>query len=497
MAGTTRFGSSRCFAPVVSLALAVVLTVIATPGTGESIGPGARGYHSMVYDAQSNRIVMFGGIIADTTIAEGYRPVADTWALDVSSMGWERLAPSSQPWLSSTDTGQDDDLVGFGPLAYDVESDAIVYFRSIVDNYSNPTPGFEASPANETWALQGAKVQWVRMGTGNREAPSAGRFGPRMAYDAQSDRIILFGGWNLTDQTFPRDTWAYDYNTNTWRKMSPAVSPPGRNYHRMIYDPGTDRVILFGGFAGTSLGDMWAYDYDMDAWTPLNPAVAPSSREYHAMAYDARSRVIVLFGGVGGPSETPNADTWVYDPATNVWTQRSPSTAPSARGWHDMAYDSSIGRIVLFGGGPTRFSPTNETWLYDTANNTWALAVAPSPLATGFTFAPASPQAGQTITFTANPSGGAGPYTYSWDWGDGTPSGSGLNPSHVYANAGTFTVTLTTSDSMAHTATTSKPVLVTAAPGSSAALVLGLSGAAIVGAAAVAFLILRRRKKPG
>ena len=44
-----------------------------------------------------------------------------------------------------------------------------------------------------------------------------------MAYDAESDRVILFGGVPQND-----DTWAYDLNTNTWTLMEPAARPsPG------------------------------------------------------------------------------------------------------------------------------------------------------------------------------------------------------------------------------------------------------------------------------
>jgi len=44
----------------------------------------------------------------------------------------------------------------------------------------------------------------------------------------------------------------------------------------------------------------------------------------------------------------------------------------------------------------------------------------PSPVLTAsFTFSPANPQVGQTVSFTGSASGGTSPYTDSWTFGDG------------------------------------------------------------------------------
>ncbi len=40
-----------------------------------------------------------------------------------------------------------------------------------------------------------------------------------LAYDAESDRVVLFGG--DANPLISDETWAYDLNTNTWTDLSP------------------------------------------------------------------------------------------------------------------------------------------------------------------------------------------------------------------------------------------------------------------------------------
>jgi PKD repeat protein len=60
----------------------------------------------------------------------------------------------------------------------------------------------------------------------------------------------------------------------------------------------------------------------------------------------------------------------------------------------------------------------------------------------GFTFSPANPAVGQTVTFSGLTRVSNEPViNYMWEFGDGS-SGSGATPRHEYAKAGAYTVTL-------------------------------------------------------
>jgi chitodextrinase len=87
-----------------------------------------------------------------------------------------------------------------------------------------------------------------------------------------------------------------------------------------------------------------------------------------------------------------------------------------------------------------------------------------SPPSATFSFAPASPLAGEAVTF----SGGSDPedgdlVTRLWDFGDGTTD-TGPTPSHAYASAGDYTVTLTVMDSHGEFAQTFQSVAVRPRP---------------------------------
>jgi len=118
------------------------------------------------------------------------------------------------------------------------------------------------------------------------------------------------------------------------------VGPAGRASQAAAYDPTGDRLILFGGYSGTSyFGDTWAYDLATNAWTNLQPVgSAPAAREGHSLVYDPETKKMILFGGYDGSRQYN--DTWAYDPAANTWASLRPAArAPAARDSQAMAYD--------------------------------------------------------------------------------------------------------------------------------------------------------------
>jgi hypothetical protein len=92
-------------------------------------------------------------------------------------------------------------------------------------------------------------------------------------------------------------------------------------------------------------------------WTEVLPEANPRSRYLHAMAYDTTRGVVVMFGGHGGT--VGPTDTLEY--SEGAWTQMHPVHEPGDIRFHQMAYDPIRQKTVMFDG--------SNTWVWD--GNDW------------------------------------------------------------------------------------------------------------------------------
>jgi N-acetylneuraminic acid mutarotase len=305
----------------------------------------------MVYDWKTGNAYLFGGI--DTPSPNGDYTLFDVWTYNSFTQRWKLLLNSD----SFYNAFQRD------AVAFDPQSKKVVLFSTFV-NCDNFGCGVE------TWIYD------IATNTFENVAPSVQpslRWGSRMAYDSESKRAILFGGSDGYTAETLNDTWAYDFQTNTWTEMRPANSPPPHHFAAMTYHPLADRVILFGGYiiqADKYLNDTWAYDYNSNTWTDLQTTRRPRARLYHTIAWDIWSNKIILFGGVSKLYEPVLDDTWAFDLKSNTWTRLRQKEFPSARAWQVM--EGTWTGPLLFGGSPTHDVFTNDdTWNYYSFANKW------------------------------------------------------------------------------------------------------------------------------
>jgi N-acetylneuraminic acid mutarotase len=208
-----------------------------------------------------------------------------------------------------------------------------------------------------------------------------GYAGAQLAYDEESNVVILFGGFfmevsdigQIISTQLIDETFAYDLNTNTWTNMVPTTNPPGRQEQAMVYHPTLDRVVMFGGdlYGGEGLVETWMYDYNTNSWELIPVLNAPPDRAYSAMVYISSTDQILLFGGFSTKDKDVLNDLWAFDHDENKWIELHPDNAPSIRAYHAMAYDSNADKVILFGGGASPSKLTNETWIYDPQTNAW------------------------------------------------------------------------------------------------------------------------------
>jgi hypothetical protein len=175
--------------------------------------------------------MLFGG---QTTPAEGYRPLNETWTWD--GMAWSKAAESGPPARIHH------------AMAFDPVRKRVVLFGG--------RGGAES--LNDTWEWDGSTWR------GFTAASPSARDGMRMAFDPVSGSVLLFGG---TTSSFDAlgDTWAW--NGSTWTHLA-TDGPPARGYHAMAPDPVRKRVVLFGGSAGNTIfDDTW--EWNGTSWSCL------------------------------------------------------------------------------------------------------------------------------------------------------------------------------------------------------------------------------------
>jgi hypothetical protein len=251
-----------------------------------------------------------------------------------------------------------------GPaLAYDAAN----YYTLLFGGSSAFVPGVSYG---DTWIW---RFGWTQLSPAS--SPPA-RGGAGIAYDPTTGTVVLFGGSNNgTNGSVHGDTWTWD-GVN-WTQQFPLVSPPARSVDQsMVYDPVTETVLLFGGggadngdYGGVAYGDTWEWNGRTKTWTQLFPASSPSPRGA-PLAYDALTGTVVLFGGANGGGDCCRVfynDTWTWDGVN--WTQQIPPSSPSARSAPAMAYDPSLGMVVVYGGTSGPPSALDDTWAWN--GKTW------------------------------------------------------------------------------------------------------------------------------
>jgi hypothetical protein len=173
----------------------------------------------------------------------------------------------------------------------------------------------------------------------------------------------------------------------SWTELSPSGTPPvARTGTTGVYDPTSDRMIVFAGRdgSGNNRNDVWALTHAngegvTGQWIRLIPNGAtgsPPARSGHSAFYDSVNNRMIIFGGCSAYCAPVLNDVWVLTNAngiggTTAWTQLSPGSGPPARTNAAAAYDPVNNQVYLFGGqdgGANPCSTFSDLWVLSNAN---------------------------------------------------------------------------------------------------------------------------------
>jgi hypothetical protein len=194
--------------------------------------PAARYSHAAVYDPGHNIMIAFGG---NNCISTNFN---DVWILqNANGLG------GTAAWVQLSPTGTPPSARSFTSAIYDEASNRMIVFG-----------GTNGSPLNDVWALTnangiGGSPGWIQFSPSG--TPPSARYGHSAVYDATNNRMIVYGGY--TGRTYVGDTWVLSNangvgGTPNWTMtVSGTGNAPQRGMHTAVYDPISNKMIIFSG----------------------------------------------------------------------------------------------------------------------------------------------------------------------------------------------------------------------------------------------------------
>lgn len=268
--------------------------------------PGPRFLHTMVYDADDHRAVVFGGRLGTTSLN-------DVWTLSLDGdPAWspiETPSPPPSPRYAHT-------------AVYDARRDRMIVYG-----------GLDADPG-DLWALSlGPTPDWQRLQPAG-EAPKP-RTNAAAAYDPVRDRMILIGGTVHAYEEYIDDSWALDLSDGLrWEQIAPAgvLGPYGRFGHSVVYDPESDRILLYGGATVTphdslkrwtlNYRELWELPLASNQWRKIGSPGGPQAMFEHSAVFEPGRQEMLILGGrhwrTYGPWDEFNA-LWRFSTTTVTW----------------------------------------------------------------------------------------------------------------------------------------------------------------------------------
>jgi hypothetical protein len=218
-------------------------------------------------------------------------------------------------------------------VAYDARSERVVLYGGA--SHENQT-------LDDLWSWDGR--QWTLLG---RSVPSSGH----LLFTDEDGTLVLAGG--TEGVTAPWDSGAWQIVMREPRRVAAAGAP----------DVPRGRFVMHGGSPapGHVLGD--TLEFDRETWRRV-ATNGPTARMSGSMAFDRARAVSVLFGGVALNPDRKLDDLWEWDGVR--WRQPEiTSERPAGRSAPAMAYDAERREIVLFGGVDGTGQPLADTWLWN------------------------------------------------------------------------------------------------------------------------------------
>ncbi len=299
--------------------------------------PSKRGVHTAVYDPNTNRMIVFAG---NPNIGSCFGAVNDVWLLE-NADGFDLTTglPTTPNWTQLSPTGGPPSPRRAHVAAYDPATNRMIVYAG-----ANPClPGL-----NEVWVLENANgidiatglpatPNWTQLSPSGTPLPLI--FLPDGVYDPTTNRLIVLAATSntsgLTDVRVLENANGLDITTGlpatpNWVQLFPTGGPPEAEFASVVYDPTSNRIVIFGGGFGPDpggrLNETWILtnangtEATPPAWTQLSPTGGPPIRRDDQTAiYNSVSNRMTVFGGRGCITAGPCTILSEFSTFSDVW----------------------------------------------------------------------------------------------------------------------------------------------------------------------------------
>ena len=247
------------------------------------------------------------------------------------------------------------------------------------------------SRKSKFWKLNLAQMQWFQLDNSNIPPPDGRKSMLTNSVFLQSCACFL-----VYRRRFPKETYVYYPDADTWNCSSFEVAPSARKFNSFVAF-NSSAAVLFGGRWDSkglklkTLDDLWMLSFLAGKlqWHQLEPSsttnsclhVRPKPRAQHAAA--VIDQLLLIYGGVGDKFSLLT-DMWSYNVTDNCWTEiEQTGSAPVilSRAWKMSAVVVGPHMLVTVGCANSwhanedycRGEEQQSTWMYDSYVNKWTL----------------------------------------------------------------------------------------------------------------------------
>ena len=348
--------------------------------------PAPRWAFSAAYDAQADRVIVFGGVAFDPLLGQDVL-LHDVWQLSLAGTPqWSEIRAEGAypPGRSSSAVAFDpvrDRLIVFGGDTDDAERNAVFSLElSDTPYWQHESPLGEHRPPGvagatavydpwndrlvlfdgfvttdyfgnsyaETWTLALAgQMRWDSLGV--RPAPPV-RYGSVVVLDEDRRELVVSGG-SQDGSHCMNDTWALDLvGSRSWRQLPVTAPAPSTFGARGAYVPERHSLIEYGGYYDPYQSECDELSLDQVQWSslvPVEPHPSPSRRGLSTLIADPIADRLLVFGGESWGCQH---DLWAYALGdTSGWTQLPTTGIAPICGAENFVHDSRRNRLLAFG----------------------------------------------------------------------------------------------------------------------------------------------------